>query len=111
MGRFKEKDPEKVKSKRIQIRVTESDEFLIQQAAMIRNLSVGEFCRRAALGRKADVKYDIQIVLTVLRVNQTLRDMYHKYLEVGLAPPEDLMAKMLLDGIDAMKRISMTSGR
>ncbi|OJW50282.1 MAG: hypothetical protein BGO63_11250 [Candidatus Accumulibacter sp. 66-26] len=47
----------------------------IEHNANIRNLTVGDFMRRAGLGRKADVRYDTQIVLAVTELVQSIRTL------------------------------------
>ena len=107
MARFKNKDAESLRSVRFNVQVTEEEEFQISFAAKIRFLPIAEFLRRTALGRKAVVKYDTEISLTLLRWNNMLRDMHSLYKSRGVEPPLKLMEISLFAGLAALNRVSI----
>lgn len=59
---------------RIPVLVSADEKAAIEQAAEIRELDTSDWMRRAALGRKADIRFDTKIVLTVSQLVQVIRD-------------------------------------
>lgn len=85
---FKPKPADEKRSIRYPILLTEKEAMAIRNAALIRNLSVAEFIRRAALGRKADVRYETEIVLALRDVTQAIRKMHADFVETKVLPTE-----------------------
>ncbi|MFI4939884.1 MAG: plasmid mobilization protein, partial [Burkholderiales bacterium] len=70
---FKKIPEESRKAKFIHVRVSAADAEIIAAFAAERNLNVCEFMRRAALGRRADVRFETEIVLQLKGIVQTIR--------------------------------------
>lgn len=81
----------------------EADE--IKEMAKVRNLSVSEFMRRAAHGRRAESDYDTQIVLQLSKVVHAIRVIHKGMMELKMKPPEELWSPLIDEAIDAMLRI------
>jgi hypothetical protein len=64
--------------------LTIAESETIRKAAHIRSLSVAEFIRRAALGRRADVRYEDEIVRQLSTVVRVIRGMHAAYREHGI---------------------------
>jgi uncharacterized protein (DUF1778 family) len=88
------------------IRLNQAEAAQIRHAADIRCLTVSDFIRRAALGRKADVRFETHIVLALHHVVQEIREMHKTYLEQGFQPPEELWLPLIKEAGAAMLRIS-----
>ena len=73
---FKTKPAHEKRIIRYPILLTEQEAETIRHAALIRNLSVADFIRRAALGRKADVKFETQIVLALCSLVNEIKNMH-----------------------------------
>ncbi len=102
---FRPKPPEQNRSKRLEIRATEKEAKDIQFAADIRQMTVAEFMRRAALGRRADVRYEVEIVLALSNVISEIRDLHAAVVKTGILPPENEWRPIITKAIEAMKRI------
>ena len=76
MAKFKKKVCTELRSIRYPILLTQEEAETIRHSASIRNMSVAEFMRRAALGRKADVDYDTKIVLQLSDVVRSIRAIH-----------------------------------
>lgn len=85
---FKTKNADEKKTVRYPILLTEKEATTIRKSALIRNLSVAEFIRRAALGRKADIRYETEIVLALREVTQAIRKMHADFVEAKMLPVE-----------------------
>lgn len=103
---FIPKPPEQNRCKRFEIRATEKEAKDIQFAAEIRQMTVSEFARRAALGRRADVRYDHEIVLVLRDVIDAIRLLYAALVERGITPPREAWRPLIDEACAAMKRIS-----
>ncbi len=103
---FKQVPDEVRKSKSILIRVSEKEFEAIGASALIRNLSVAEFVRRAALGRKADVHFETEIVLALREVVQAIRKVYAAFMDKGIVPPVEEWRPVMKEAMNAMLRIS-----
>lgn len=77
------------------IRLTPSEAQKIRHAADIRCLDVSEFVRRAALGRKADVRIETKIILALHHVIQDIRAMRQTLSERGVPPPDELLLQVI----------------
>jgi hypothetical protein len=103
---FKSIPTDEAKGHRFEVRLTKDEDEKIKRAAQIRNMSVSEFIRRAALGRRADVDYDTEIVLTLGLITKAIRDLHAGYVAKGLPAPEDILRPLILEARAATLRIS-----
>lgn len=94
------------RSVRLPLLLTLDESEKIRQSASIRDMSAAEFCRRAALGRKADVHYETQIVLELSDATRAIRELHAGLVERGITPPEEAMQQLIADARNAMLRIS-----
>ena len=106
MPRFKAVSDEDRKSRIILVRANNKDWEAIRFAAKIRNLTVSDFVRRAALGRKADVHYESQIVLALREATDMIRVLHAQYVSNGHPPPEDVLGLVIDRSVEAMSRIN-----
>jgi hypothetical protein len=88
------------------IRWTEDEAQKVRHSASIRQMDVAEFIRRAALGRKADVDFETEIVLALSDITRSVRALHAAMVERGIAPPEADLLPLILDARAAMLRIS-----
>ncbi len=103
---FKNKPPEELKSVRLEIRLTASEDEKIRRTAGVRKLAVAEFIRRAALGRKTDVDYQTGIVRALGDVTRRLRELQAAVVTDGILPPEEEWLPVILEARAVMLRIS-----
>lgn len=106
---FKKKNLEDMRNCRLPILFTKSELEQVSNSAEIRNLDKSEFVRRAALGRKADVKFDQKIVLTLHQLVQEIRKLYQvcENNNAGLPPDtREPLRQLIIDAGNAMQRIS-----
>lgn len=109
---FKKKAAEKKRTKRYPILLTEAEDAQIQKLALLRNLSVAEYFRRCALGRRADIQYDTEVILQLRGNTQAIRNLYWKLMEQGNLPADEMKAlviqatKAIDESTNAMLRIS-----
>ena len=103
---FKKKPPEQNKTVSFLLRLTPAEDSKIRHAASIRNLSTSDFIRRASLGRRADVRYETEIVLALCDVVREIRKLYAAMVEQGIQPPEDDWRPLITEAVAAMHRIS-----
>lgn len=103
---FQKKDPSELRSKRVPLLLTEKEHLQIGRLAKVRNLDVSEFIRRAALGRKADVDHETQIVLALSDVTRSIRGLHAALVEHGAVPLESQLLPVILDAREAILRIS-----
>lgn len=73
---FKTKPAHEKRTIRYPILLTEKEAETIRHSSLIRNLSVADFIRRAALGRKADVQYETEIVLVLWSLVNEIKNMH-----------------------------------
>lgn len=90
----------------ILLRLTKVDAATIRNSASIRQLSASEFVRRAALGRKADVDYETEIVLALSGITRVIRGYHAALVERGFVPPEAELSAVIVDARAAIHRIS-----
>lgn len=96
---------EKKKSLRYEIRLTEIEAEEIRASALARNLSVADFMRRAALGRRADNKFETETVLALLQVVISIRAWHEVFVDHGITPPQDALGEIVDAALAAMLRI------
>lgn len=103
MGKlFKKIVAEERKSIRVECRLTVADAATIIASAEMRNISVSDFMRRAALGRRADVHFETEIVVALREVAQAIQAMHAAYVRQGAPPPETKIAELLDIAREAM---------
>lgn len=107
MGQLFKKMPSAEKGTvRYEIRLSGKDAEIIRASALVRNLSVAEFMRRAALGRRADIRYETEIVLTLRDVVQSVRMLHAAYVSDGIVPQTEIWEMIISEAKTAMLRIS-----
>lgn len=102
---FKKKDESSFRSVRCELRLTREEDQLIRDAAGLRQLDVSEFIRRAALGRKADVRVEVEIVLMLIEVVKEMRELHTAVVATGALPPESQWKPVIDQAVSAMLRI------
>lgn len=90
---------------RCELRLTREEDQLIRDAAGLRQLDVSEFIRRAALGRKADVRVEVEIVLMLIEVVKEMRELHTAVVATGALPPESKWQPVIDQAVAAMLRI------
>lgn len=103
---FKLKPEAERRSKQLLVRVNEEELDKIQAAANIRQLDVAEFMRRAALGRKADVRYETENGLQLIDVVRAIRAIHKDMLDRQITPPDEIWLPIVEQAVAAMLRIS-----
>lgn len=93
------------RTKRYPILLTPAEDEIISHAAAIRTLSVADYFRRCALGRRADIRYEVHIVLQLTRVVQAIRAMHADLVERGIEPTAEGFRPVIQEALDAMLRI------
>lgn len=91
---------------RYEIRLSGKDAETIRASALVRNLSVAEFMRRAALGRRADIRYETEIILTLRDVVQSIRMLHAAFINEGIVPPAEIWGMLINEATAAMLRIT-----
>ena len=91
---------------RIEFRVSKSEREKIKKLAAVRQISVSDFLRRAALGRAAPMDFDTDLVLCLSDATRSIRALHKAYLQIGCPPPEDLLRPVIEKTIMAIERIS-----
>ena len=104
--RFKPKSDEERRDQRLVVRVNQAEREYIKHAADVRALDMSTFVRRAAMGRKADLQYEYQIVYDLRDVVAALKAIHGAILMTGAAPPEEEMTAALFTVVNAMNRIT-----
>lgn len=102
---FKKMPMEKRKISRFEIRLTAIDAATISASAEARNLSMSDFMRRAALGRRADVHFETEIVISLREVAQSIQAMHAAYVRQGAPPPDTIIGELLDLARDAMLQL------
>ena len=95
-----------VKTKILHIRILVSDSEIITGLAKARNISVCEYMRRTALGRRTDICYESQVVLALTEVVEAFKMLHLAVVEHGLLPTEHEWDPVLDEAVAAMQRIS-----
>ena len=91
---------------RCEIRLTAIDAATISAAAKARNLSVCEYMRRTALGRRADVCYESQMVLALTDVVEAFKILHATVVEYGCLPVNQEWDPVIEEAVAVMQRIS-----
>ena len=107
---FTKKAPEQLKSVEWTLRVTRKEAEAIRHAAQVRQMPVTEYIRRTALGRKADVDYQTEIILSLRDVIAEMRVTCGVILSEGKdithAQLIEILKPIVSNAVDAIKRIS-----
>ena len=102
---FQKKDDANKRTIRCELRLTTEEDREIRNAAGIRQLDVSDFIRRAALGRKADVKMEVEAILALIDVVHEIRQLHSAVLATGALPPEAQWQPVMDAAVAAMLRI------
>lgn len=102
---FKKKDESNTRSVRRELRLTREEDQHIREAAALRQLDVSEFIRRAALGRKADVRVEVELILMLIEVVKEIRELHTAVVATGVLPPEQQWQPVISQAVAAMLRI------
>lgn len=89
------KDEER-RTLRIPVLVNAHEKRQIEEAAQIRSLDTSEWVRRAALGRKADIRYDTQIVLSIAQLVQTIRTVNETFQTLEQIQDDPALKELLI---------------
>lgn len=103
---FKRKDPADLRSVRYPILLTEKEAVTIRHSAHIRQMSVAEFIRRAALGRKAEVDYNSEAVLVLSTVTRAIRELHAGMVKFSTPIQEEALSELIVLARAAMLRIA-----
>lgn len=85
---------------------TQDEAEKVRHSAGIRQLTVGEFIRRAALGRRADVDMETEIVLALSHITGSVRALHAALVEHKIAPPEAELLPLILEARAAILQVS-----
>ena len=102
---FKKKEVADGHSIRRELRLTLEEDQRIRDAAALRQLNVSEFIRRAALGKKADVRFEVELVLMLIEVVKSIRELHSAVVATGALPPEEQWQPVISQAVAAMLRI------
>jgi uncharacterized protein (DUF1778 family) len=102
---FEKKDEASSRSIRRELRLTKEEDRQIRDAAALRQLDVSDLLRRAALGKKADVQIEIEIILMLIRVVKEIRELHAAVLATGALPPAPQWQPVIDQAVAAMLRI------
>lgn len=102
---FQKKDETSSRSVRRELRLTTEEDRQIREAAALRQIDVSDLIRRAALGRKADVRVEVEIILMLIEVIKEIRELHATVLATGALPPEPQWQPVIDQAVAAMLRI------
>jgi uncharacterized protein (DUF1778 family) len=100
---FKRVSDQERRENRYEIRLNDMEEEAIQKKAAMRNLSVADYMRRCALGRRADVRYEVEIILLLNQLVQAIRSL-HKDLADMLNKVDPVIILSLRTVIDEARK-------
>lgn len=103
---FKSKPREQRRTVRYEIMLSLAEADDIRTSARIRNLSVADFTRRAALGRRADVRFETETVLALREAVQAIRQLHATFAAKDFRLPVDRLGELIDAALAAMLRIS-----
>lgn len=107
MGKlFKKVADAERRSLRIPVLVNHDEKERLFELAACRQLPVADYLRRAGLQRKAEIHFDVEVVLTLSELTRTLRELHTDMVTHNIEPPTDLMRQLLLEARSTMLRIS-----
>jgi uncharacterized protein (DUF1778 family) len=102
---FQKKDEASARSVRRELRLTQEEDQQIRDAASLRQLDISEYIRRAALGRKADVRIEVEAILMLIEVVKDIRELHAVVVATGALPPEAQWQPVIEQAVAAMLRI------
>lgn len=105
-GLFKTKPAETKRTRRYPTLWTNAEFEIVETQAKIRNLDVSEFIRRAALGRRADVRFETQTVTVLHHLVQEIKGWRKDMAEGGHPTPDSAVITLIRAACEAMLRIS-----
>ncbi|WP_454734301.1 plasmid mobilization protein [Cupriavidus pauculus] len=103
---FQKKPDAEKRSVQMVVRWTPDEAQKVRHSAGIRHMDVAEFIRRAALGRKADVDYETEVVLALSAITREVRALHAAMVEHGLKPPEAELLPLILEARQAILRVA-----
>lgn len=90
----------------LHMRVSAGDFEIITAAAKARNLSVCDYIRRAALGRRTDIRYESKMVLALAAVVEAFQVLHTAVVEQGFLPINHEWDPVIDEAVATMQRIS-----
>lgn len=102
---FKKLPDAEKKMVRLEILLSKREAEDIRAFALIRNLSNSEFVRRASLGRRADVGLEVEIILCLREVVQSIRLLHANYVAQGVPIPKAELEKLMDHALGSMLKI------
>jgi hypothetical protein len=102
---FRKKASDQLASSRRQLSVTQDEAVQIRRSAHVRTLTMSEFIRRAALGRKAEVDYVTDTVLQLSDVVRAIRQAHKSMVERNITPPEEVWSPIMDGAMHAILRV------
>lgn len=103
---FKSKPEAEKRNVRIPVRCTQAEADDVRRRADMRQMTVSEFMRRTALGRRADVDYETEIILGLRAITNEIRRLHGSMVERGETPPEEALLRVIVEVRKAMLKIS-----
>ena len=103
---FQKKNPSELRSVRRPILLTPQEDEKIRHSAKIRNLSVAEFMRRAALARKTDTAHEDEIVAQLKEVTAAIRLVHKDMVEHNINPSKEIWPLIMDQALATMQRIT-----
>ena len=103
---FQVKAPNLKRTIRYPILLTEAESETIKEFAGIRNLSVAEFIRRAALGKKAKVHPETELVLAISQATYEIRRVHAENTQAGIPSPEEAMLRAINAATEAILAVT-----
>ena len=86
----------------IKFRVTREDEREIQSRAGKASLTVSDYVRRCAIGRRVDTRYDVDAILALREIVSEIRALRA---DSRTALPDDEVRAALQSAVAAMERV------
>jgi len=102
---FERKNTEEKYSERVIVKFTPSGHQHLKEQASARLLDISEFIRRAVTGRRADVRYETNVILEVGKLIRSVNELRKELFERGLIDDEAKWAEVRDEAIEAMLRI------
>ncbi len=102
---FKKKPHDQKRSIRYEILLSPTEAEDIRSFAKLRDLSVADFMRRAALGRRTDVQFETEIVLALREVVQSIRQLHSAFAAKDIFILKSELAQVIEQALAAMLRI------
>lgn len=102
---FTKKSDDDRRTFRYEMRLNAAENAAIKHAASVRKLAVADYCRRTALARRADLRYEMETVLRLTQVIQAIRAMHVDLVLRGIEPTAEGFRPVIVDACDAMLRI------